>query len=358
LTRHLTGIGRFVARVIEALSRHRDIRLVNTVQGEHARNMRLSNALRVGQEIIVPKGSMPGADPDVRGWTRALLRGPLRKHDRRMARDCPILYTMLRPGERRFRRELGVLYDFTTMIMPELHVPETLDHFGRLYCSQAALCDNLVAISNSTMDDATWLCSCPHNAVVTSYPGPSLCVKEHVHEGQVERRSNAIIVVSTLEPRKNSSFLFRWFLNTRVLNADTELWWVGPRGWLLDRLLPRRQCGQRGRKIKLVGVVSDRELCRLYREATFSVYPSLYEGFGFPVLDSLRHGTPVAASFNSSLQEFAGPGVHYFDPCDGASLDRACQALLSAGRSTTQRADLEKRFSWDLMAENILALCA
>ena len=70
-------------------------------------------------------------------------------------------------------------------------------------------------------------------------------------------------------------------------------------------------------------MVPDAALCRLYRRAGRTIYPSLYEGFGFPVLDSLRHGTPVLTSQNSSLREFTVPGVTFFDPCDAATLDAA-----------------------------------
>ena len=65
LVRQMTGIGRFVARLVEALSRLTPLRLINTIQGEHADNMRLSNMLPCGQEIIVPRGSLPPADGDV-----------------------------------------------------------------------------------------------------------------------------------------------------------------------------------------------------------------------------------------------------------------------------------------------------
>ena len=171
----------------------------------------------------------------------------------------------------------------------------------------------------------------------------------------MSRSRNIILVVSTLEPRKNGPFLFHWFLNTRVLSAETELWWVGPRGWLVDDKAGR---GSQGRKIRFLGFVPDRELCHLYRQASLTIYPSLYEGFGFPVLDSLRHGAPVLSSFNSSLQEFAGPGVFYFDPCDPASLDEACRQLLAASPMALKRRDLDDRFSWEAMARNVLSLCA
>src|SRR5207302_1502594 len=163
----------------------------------------------------------------------------------------------------------------------------------------------------------------------------------------VARRDDVVLVVSTLEPRKNGPFLFHWFLNTPVLDEETELWWVGPRGWLLNHNSARRGREGRGRRIRFLGFVPDRQLCQLYRQASFTIYPSLYEGFGFPVLDSLRHGTPVLSAFHSSLAEFAGPGVYYFDPCDLWSLDQACSELHRGRTSGFIRQDLEGNFSWE-----------
>jgi glycosyltransferase involved in cell wall biosynthesis len=358
LGRHLAGIGRFAARLIEALARTTTLRLVNTIQGEHARNMRLSKVLRCGQEIVVTDCQLPSADADLARWARQLLHGRPRRHDERLAQRCSILYTMLRPPQRHFRRELCLLHDFTPVLMPGYHVPETCAHFGDFFTHNAALCDNLVANSHSTKADADWLCRVPPERVVVCYPGPTLCVKAHASPEPVTRRNDVLLVVSTLEPRKNGPFLFHWFLNTPVLDEKAELWWVGPRGWLLNHNSSRRVREACQRKIRFLGFVPDRELCQLYRQASFTVYPSLYEGFGFPVLDSLRHGTPVLCSFNSSLQEFAGPGVFYFDACDPASLDAACRELLASGPMVVRRPELDERFSWEAMARTVLALCA
>ena len=141
-----------------------------------------------------------------------------------------------------------------------------------------------------------------------------------------------------------------------------ELWWVGAQAWwtsqeLLTKL-KRRRDGRRGGQIRLLGKVSDRRLCELYQQATFTIYPSLYEGFGLPVLDALTHGTPVVCSYHSSLQELAGPGVFYFDPCDSATLDEACRDLLAAQPVTIDTERLRERFSWGKLAQTVKALCA
>jgi glycosyltransferase involved in cell wall biosynthesis len=113
-----------------------------------------------------------------------------------------------------------------------------------------------------------------------------------------------------------------------------------------------------GRLVEFLGVIPDGRLCEAYRQAAFTVYPSRYEGFGFPVLDSLWHGTPVLCSFNSSLQEFLGPGVFYFDACDPASLDTAYRQLQASQPVTIDREALRQRFSWEILAQTVMELCA
>ncbi len=343
--KHLTGIGRFMARLLEALARRHPVRLFHVAGGE---------------DILFPMPASDGADADVHGWARRVLKGPRAAHDRGEAARCAGLYSTLRPLERHFGRELGILYDFTTLLLPWCHAPLTREHFDNYFGKSSVLCDQLVAISRGTRHDASWLCALPNDKVVVGYPGPSLCVHAHAHTGPVRRRDNEILVVSALEPRKNGPFLLDWFNETDALGPDMELWWVGPKAWWSSRAwlkgFARRGTGRR--RVRFLGVVSDAELCRLYQEATFTIYPSLYEGFGFPVLDSLVHGAPVACSYNSSLKEFEGPGVFYFDPCDPASVDDACRELLAARPVAIDQAALRERFSWDALARTVLDLCS
>ena len=186
--------------------------------------------------------------------------------------------------------------------------------------------------------------------------GPSLCVEGHLDKTVVKRLPHVGLVVSTLEPRKNAYFLLDWFRETETLEEGAELWWVGPLGWLTSRRKLRRYQGLKGRKIRFLGVVSDAALCRLYRQAGWSAYPSLYEGFGFPVLDALRHGIPVVASYHSALREFEHPGVHFFDPYDRSTLDRAFRSLRLAQEPLITLSALESIYNWNNVANAILGL--
>jgi len=362
LGRHLTGIGRFVARLVEALARLTPLRLVTTIGGKHARSVNLSGALLCGQEILVSGEDLTAADGDVAGWARQLCRRQRYRHDERRAKHSPGIFTALRPRERHFRRELGILYDFTPLVLPWTHTPDTRREYGAFFAKHAQLFDKTLAISSATKADAGWLCALAADDVVVGYPGPSLCVHTHAHPNSVQRSDQMILVVSTLEPRKNAKFLVDWFARTDVLAPDAELCWVGPSGWLCDRGLASRRVYPGGtlrrRTIRFLGMVPDRRLCELYQHATFTIYPSLYEGFGFPVLDALRHGAPVLCSLNSSLQEFAGPGVFYFDSYDPGSLDNAYREMMDSRPLLIDRQALDKRFSWDALARTVIDLCA
>lgn len=354
LARRLTGMGRFVARMIEALARLTPLRLVTNMQIWEARIAKISPALLRGQEIRLEPGDLPDADEDIQGWVREVLHQPRQRHDTDLAGRCAGVYTWLRPPARHFRREVNVLYDFTPLVLPDTHTADTRKDFGDFCAFRLALGDKAVAISESTRHDAGWLSTMPVEDIAVGYPGPSLCVKAHAHRRPVPRSDNILLVVSTLEPRKNGRFLKEWFLDTDMLRPDHELWWVGPQGWLYDETRGVR--GRHERTIRMLGMVSDARLCELYRRAAFTIYPSLYEGFGFPVLDSLRHGAPVLCSYNSSLQEFDGPGVYHFDAGDADALDAACRALLADRPHELRRADLDGRFSWDVLARTVLDL--
>jgi glycosyltransferase involved in cell wall biosynthesis len=342
---HLTGIGRFVARLVQALTRLTRLGLLTSTAGEY---------------IPVRGGEAP-FDLDLESWARRVLRRRRRPLNVDSAQASAVIYTALRPPIRFFRREIGILYDFTTLLLPWTHGDQSRQHFGLFFARTAPLCDKLVAISQSTKQDAKWLCAADNDHIVVGYPGPSLCVDWHACPRPVTRRDNIVLVVSALEPRKNAAFLLDWFAASAALDPDMELWWVGPRVWWASRdllaTLEHHRRGRRGARIRFLGKVSDRQLCELYQQATFTIYPSLYEGFGLPVLDSLLHNTPVVCGYHSSLQELAGPGVFFFDPCDPATLDDACRELLSSQPVAVDTENLRRRFSWSRLAETVKALC-
>ena len=298
-------------------------------------------------------------DQDLGRWARRLWQGTKEPLGSPEAGSIGV-WPMLRPIERTFDREVSVVHDLTPQLLPHTHKEVTRQHFQGLCAKAIVSSDVALAVSHSTAADASWLTAIDPSRIVVAQSGPSLCVERHVHPGEAKRRPDVGLVVSTLEPRKNPEFLCDWFHTSTALPPRAELWWVGSIGWLTSRRDLKqfeRRPGSR-RRIRFLGVVDDPALCKLYRTAAWSAYPSLYEGFGFPVLDALRHGTPVLASGNSSIREFDSPGLRCFDPADSGSLDAAYRALIGDGQPIEiPRGPLDRAYSWDNVARTLLHAC-
>lgn len=356
LVSKLTGIGRFSCRLVQALNQLAPLRLTTFLDPRTQVVHELNCDLMRDQQIDIGVGEVVRTDADLGEWVLELFRRPKRPYDRDEARRHTGIFTWTRPSERHFGREISILYDFTPLVVPWTHLAWLREGFYRQLAAMT-LCEKVLAISHSTKADAAWLSAIPDENIEVAYPGPSQCVGQHAYVGNVVRRANVMMIVGTREPRKNGDFLLEWFLTTKVLPDDFELWWAGPEGWLWEGPQAMRD-NPRFARVKFLGMVSDAELCRLYREATFTVYPSLYEGFGFPVLDSLLHDAPVLASFNSSLTELEGSGVFYFDPCDLESLDDAYRQMIAARPIVLDQSDLRRRFAWEVLAQRTLSLAA
>lgn len=335
--RHLTGIGRYTARIALALAARGPVRFFSN-----------------GQEILPPADLNWAPDQDLGVWGRRVWKGPRAPLGLAPAESVGI-YPCLRPIERQFPFEVSILHDFTPQIVPHTHSEATRQKFQGFYARSLLSSDLALAVSHSTKADASWLSPFDQTRIVVAHSGPSVCVERHAHTRPVRRNPKAGLVVSTLEPRKNAFFLLDWFRETDALPDDAELWWVGPLGWMTSRRKLQKYERLPGRKrIRFLGVVSDARLCELYRTVGWSIYASLYEGFGFPVLDALRHGTPVLTSFHSSLREFRIPGLFFLDPCDPATVDRAWGELQEAGPIAIPRDEIDRHYCWQRVTQILL----
>ncbi len=163
-----------------------------------------------------------------------------------------------------------------------------------------------------------------------------------------------ILFVGTLEPRKNLRRLIEAFASLANDETETTLVIVGASGWLTSDLAPLVSTHGLGERITFAGYVSDDDLPHWYRAATVFCYPSLYEGFGLPVLEAMACGTPVITSRTSSLPELTGDAAVLVDPTDVAELARALKTVLAdeSRRHTMSRTGLARAsaYSWERTA--------
>jgi glycosyltransferase involved in cell wall biosynthesis len=159
-----------------------------------------------------------------------------------------------------------------------------------------------------------------------------------------------LLFVSTIEPRKNLPRLLEAFERVHAAGLTDALVIVGKRGWLYEDFFAALERSPVREAVLLPGFVPDVDLPAVYAGAQALAFPSLYEGFGLPVLEAMACGTPVVCSNTSSLPEVAGDAALLVDPGDTDAIAEALGCLLTdPGLSQELRArGLEQagRFSW------------
>lgn len=167
-----------------------------------------------------------------------------------------------------------------------------------------------------------------------------------------------ILSVGTLQPRKNYVRLIEAF--SAISDTEVSLCIVGKKGWLYeDILLAPKKYGVADR-VNFLDFVPDHDLPALYKNAELFALPSLYEGFGLPVLEAMVHGVPVVVSNTSSLPEIAQEAGIYVDPSDTGSITKGLEQALKEKDTKAEKTrialgkELTKRFSWDRAADQVL----
>ncbi len=181
------------------------------------------------------------------------------------------------------------------------------------------------------------------------------------HDEQVLARHGLsepyVLVTGTLEPRKNLPRLIDAFAGlSEAERGGRALVLAGAGGWETDATFASVR--RHSALVRAIGFVPDDDLPALVRRAELFCYPSLYEGFGIPVLEAMQSGTPVLTSGRSSMPEVGGDAAVYVDPFDVADIRRGLASLLGdpALRERCAAAGVvrARSFSWDECAARVL----
>lgn len=169
-----------------------------------------------------------------------------------------------------------------------------------------------------------------------------------------------VLAVGNLQPRKNLYRLVQAFADVKAQIRDLTLVIVGKAQWRSSEIFNLVEEWGLQREVIFTGYVSDQQLVALYNAATVFVYPSIYEGFGIPILEAMTCGTPVIASNTSSMPEIAGDAAILINPYSTQSITDALLRVLTDHRlaeSLSERGlkNIE-RFSWQKTAELTLKI--
>jgi glycosyltransferase involved in cell wall biosynthesis len=213
--------------------------------------------------------------------------------------------------------------------------------------------DAIVAPSRSTAEDVLSRTGVDPRALhvvplASALPSGTLDAEEVL--ARLKIPTPYVLSVGTLEPRKNLVRLVRAYRRVAANGYPHALVLVGPLGWHHEPLMRELALAGPG-EIVMTGSVGDEDLDAVYRAADVFAYPSLYEGFGLPVLEAMARGVPTVASTTSSLPEVAGDAAIGVDPRSVREIAQGIEALLSdvdvAERHASRGRARAERFSWD-----------
>jgi glycosyltransferase involved in cell wall biosynthesis len=232
-----------------------------------------------------------------------------------------------------------------------------------MYCRRA---DAIITVSEASKRDITTLYGIEAERITVIYeaagpefrPAPARVLDEVRDRYGLPGRY--AVHVGTIEPRKNLTRLVEALFELRTAGLNIPLVVVGSRGWLYDSFFRRLEELSMQEAVLFPGYVPLDDLPAVYGAATLAVMPSIYEGFGLPVLEAMACGTPVLASSSSSLPEIGGGAARYFDPLD---VGQIAAAIRDVWVDANLRAEMSHdglkqaaQFSWEKAARETMAV--
>jgi anaerobic magnesium-protoporphyrin IX monomethyl ester cyclase len=260
------------------------------------------------------------------------------------------------------------IHDMSLRLYPRYHPARRVLLNGPLVDLSARRADAVITVSESARNDIVGLYKLDPSRVHVVYEAAAPSFKRVTDPVDLERvrrryrlEERIILYVGTIEPRKNLPKLIEAFADRRRAGGlSHQLVCVGPYGWLsrgLEQLIARSGVAH---AINFTGYVPFEDLPALYSLAEIFVYPSMYEGFGLPVVEAMACGVPVITGRTAALAEIGGGAIAHVDRIDAHALG---DAMVELAGSPDRRARLSasglaraETFSWQRAARESLAI--
>ncbi|MCE7983831.1 MAG: glycosyltransferase family 1 protein [Caldilinea sp. CFX5] len=301
--------------------------------------------------------------PGRRWWThRALARAVMRQPPDVLFIPAHVLPFVLPPH--RLPPSVVTVHDLGYHRFPQAH-----SRFQRYYLPwstrwSARAASHLIAVSRTTAADLQHYYNTPAEKITVVHEAinwPQITWAEYLVRTRYALPANYALYVGTLQPRKNLARLIQAY--HRLLQRQPLAWdlvLAGADGWASSTLRQLVTELKLTKRVHFPGYVADEALPALYYGARLFCFPSLFEGFGLPVLEAQAHGVPVMSANNSALPEIAGDAALLVDPTD---VDAIAEAMLQLSQDEALRQRLiaagyenVKRFSWEKAAQETLAV--
>lgn len=251
------------------------------------------------------------------------------------------------------------VHDLGYKYFPQAHPPSQVRYLDWSTGHSAKRATSILADSQATADDLQKFYDVPSHKIHVVYPGVDAPIDKHGWGlySKYKIPLSYFLFIGTLQPRKNIERIVRAFDMWQSANADKNIGLVlaGKQGWLFDE---KWIAGVEN--VYITGYIDEEDKGAIIRQATALIFPSLYEGFGFPVIEAMYMGTVVIASNTSSLPELVGDAGILVDPESvaeiAASLDLVGNNDLLRRKLAVKGLVQAKRFTWQEAAKQTLKI--
>jgi len=260
------------------------------------------------------------------------------------------------------RRSIVTVHDLGYLHFPEAHPPRQRWYLDRSTRWNVRSASHVIADSNATKRDLIDRYHAEADRISVAYPGlePSIQrVDDPIEIDRVKAKYNIagdyLLYLGTLHPRKNLARLIEAYTSSPLA---PRLVLAGKTGWYADPLFKQVADRSLSARVLFPGYIDEADKSALLSGATAFVFPSLYEGFGFPILEAMLCGVPVLCSHTSSLPEVAGDGALLIDPLSVESIAAGLTQIISDQALRQNLIDAgyvqAKKFTWQACADEVL----
>lgn len=253
------------------------------------------------------------------------------------------------------------IMDLSYIHFPHLFAKNDLYQLKNWTAYSARAATKIITISQASKNDILKVYKKkPQDVYVTHLGIKSDTMHESLTKTDLEKKfgisGKYILFVGTLQPRKNIARLIEAM--SMLDDKAVQLVVVGKKGWLYEDILAAPEKFGMSDRVRFLDFVTDEDLPSLYKHAEVFVLPSLYEGFGLPVLEAMKQGCPVITSNISSLPEAGGDAAVYVDPENTADIAEKITMVLQDDklRDSMRKKGFDhiKKFSWEKTAQETL----
>jgi len=356
------GIGRYVREMVKALTAH---------QTPYHYHLFAANGLNHQPEFTSHHNISWHSTRITRRWLERLwyrLHLPLPVELWTGSLDIFHQPDFVLPPTRAQAQTIVTIHDLSFVRLPSFTMPGMLTYLNRWVPYSVKKADHVIAVSKATKQDLIELYQTPPDKISVLYHGITSefrpiddeTVLQAVRQKYGLHDNPFILTVGTIHPRKNFQRLVEAFAQLQQDVPDLLLVIVGGQGWQCEVVFNEVKRQRVEPYVRFLGFADDTDLPALYNAAMVFAYPSLYEGFGLPVLEAMACGTPVVSSNASALPEVVGTAGFLVEPDDVKGLTNHLGNLLINESERERLSEMglhqAQQFSWEKMAEGLLGV--